>query len=165
MFTLNTGFTKTFFLTRSVVNFGQHGTSKVQQKPEIDPSFQPVSYLWFIVLWFISYRTHGRSCRSLAMWMPSLTRVFVRGACWERSWRSGLSKLQRLRWLSSVLQSQAATAGDSEAYRWSNHRRLWCLQMWSYCVMLPKQLLAHSQARTLAQKHCNSFAGQLCCNK
>jgi hypothetical protein len=42
---------KTFFLMRSVVNFGQHGTSNSRQKPEIGPSFQLVSHLWFIVLW------------------------------------------------------------------------------------------------------------------
>jgi hypothetical protein len=45
---------KTFFLTsqrdEAKSNFGQNGTSNCRQKPEIDPSFQPVSYLWFIVL-------------------------------------------------------------------------------------------------------------------
>ena len=41
-----------FFLSRSVVNFGQHGTSNSWQKPEIDASFQLMSHLTFIVLLF-----------------------------------------------------------------------------------------------------------------
>ena len=39
-------------MRQSKGNFGQHGTSKVSRKPEIDASFHIVSYLWCIVLWF-----------------------------------------------------------------------------------------------------------------
>ena len=42
---------KTFFLMRSVEISFMHGTSNFRWSPEIDPSFQLVSYLCFFVLW------------------------------------------------------------------------------------------------------------------
>jgi hypothetical protein len=41
-----------FFLTHSVEISFMHGTSNFQLKFEIDPNFQLVSHLWFIVLWW-----------------------------------------------------------------------------------------------------------------
>ena len=54
---------KTFFLTRSVVNFGHHGISNSWQKPEIDASFQLMSHLLVTIDQPTGEKMISKTCR------------------------------------------------------------------------------------------------------